>query len=152
MRAACARGCGAFCGARTPCQAQRMCSVLGEGLTGVAKTGSVCLLCCAMFFSSDLVRGKSALGRLWCAAWKPDKLKKSTILEFNIEDGVKALTQPEQPLALRLEAHLLFGLSRVQYRKCVIFEEETKSAYNRLHVSFHSSGAASSVDMKEKKA
>ena len=104
-----------------------------------------------MFFSNDLLRGKGPLGNLWYAAWRVQKLRKQAILDFNIADGVKALEQPEQPLALRLEAHLLCGISKMQLRKCEIFAEDTKAAYGRLCSSFTTSGAACSVDMKEKK-
>ena len=104
-----------------------------------------------MFFSNDLLRGKGPLGSLWYASWRVQKLRKQAILDFNIADGVKALEQPEQPLALRLEAHLLCGISKMQLRKCEIFAEVTKAAHGRLCPSFTTSGAACSVDMKEKK-
>ena len=89
-----------------------------------------------MFFSNDLLRGKGPLGNLWYAAWRVHKLRKQAILDFKIADGVKALEQPEQPLALRLEAHLLCGISKMQLRKCEIFAEDTKAAYSRLPSSF----------------
>ena len=103
-----------------------------------------------MFFSNDLLRGKGPLGSLWYAAWRVHKLRKQAILDFKIADGVKALQQPKQSLALRLEAHLLCIISKMQLRKCEIFTEDTKAAYGRLCASFTTSGAACSVDMKEK--
>ncbi|KAJ8083983.1 R8 protein [Marasmius tenuissimus] len=80
-----------------------------------------------MFFSQELLaRRDSGFGLLWLAATLGSKstfkkLPKRSVLSADISQLCDLITQPEEPLALRLSSNLMIGVTRVYKVKQDLF-------------------------------
>lgn len=70
-----------------------------------------------MFYSDLILAKKGPLAKIWLAAHREKKLKKTQIIQTDLLSSVKAIVNPIEPLSLRLSAHLLLGLVRIQVKK-----------------------------------
>ncbi|KAH9462794.1 hypothetical protein KEM48_011476 [Puccinia striiformis f. sp. tritici PST-130] len=79
-----------------------------------------------MFFSNDLLtkRHRSGWSLYWVAAISANfksaitRISKKELLNANLPEACSTLTQPPEPLALRLSSALLLGIVRVYGHKC----------------------------------
>ena len=57
------------------------------------------------------------MAKIWLAAHRERKLKKSQVIHTDLVTSVKNIMNPSEPLALRLSAQLLLGVVRIQVQK-----------------------------------
>ncbi len=89
-----------------------------------------------MFFSQYIVVQKGPLSKVWLAAHYQRKLTKNLVVETDIEQSVKTLTDPGTPLALRLSGQLLLGLVRIYSKKARYLQEDCGSAMANIKVVY----------------
>ncbi|KAG4186180.1 hypothetical protein ERO13_A08G026800v2 [Gossypium hirsutum] len=70
-----------------------------------------------MFYSHTFLSRKAPLGTVWTAAHLQHRLKKSHYASIDILSTVDHIMFPEVPIALRMSAHLLLGISRIYSKK-----------------------------------
>ncbi|GAB7344878.1 hypothetical protein MBLNU457_3319t1 [Dothideomycetes sp. NU457] len=91
-----------------------------------------------MFYSHDILTSrKYGVATVWLVATLGSKstLKKvgrKDILNVDVPKACETVTDPEVPLALRLQGNLLFGLTRVYEQKCVYLLSDIESARTLL--------------------
>lgn len=108
-----------------------------------------------MFYTSELnLKGKGPLGRLWQACHQPNKINKKALEEFDYQTSYEAIVQPSQDRtwALRLNAHLLLGYTRIHSFKVRYFQEDIKKTHERLTLSFRPSSESIDLPKTSKKS
>lgn len=86
-----------------------------------------------MFYSSQLLSRKTALGICWLASHLESKrLKRAQVFEVSISASCDSIINPEAPLALRLSGQLLLGVVRIYQRKLTFLETDAKNAIDGL--------------------
>ncbi|KAG7673406.1 hypothetical protein Ndes2526B_g03148 [Nannochloris sp. 'desiccata'] len=86
-----------------------------------------------MFYSSQLLSRKTALGICWLASHLESKrLKRAQVFEVSIAQSCDSIINPEAPLALRLSGQLLLGVVRIYQRKLTFLETDAKNAIDGL--------------------
>ncbi|KAF9076275.1 Rec8 like protein-domain-containing protein [Rhodocollybia butyracea] len=91
-----------------------------------------------MFFSPELfARRDSGIGLLWLASTLSSKasykkISKRTALTADISQLCELITQPKEPLALRLSSNLMIGVARVYKIKQDIFMTDVNSCVSSL--------------------
>ncbi|GAB4819090.1 hypothetical protein N2152v2_006136 [Parachlorella kessleri] len=85
-----------------------------------------------MFYSTQILSKKGALGTIWIASHLEKKLKRSQIFETSIPASVDSIINTEAPLALRLSGQLLLGVVRVYFRKLDYLSKDAQSAVEKL--------------------
>ncbi|KAF8905571.1 Rec8 like protein-domain-containing protein [Gymnopilus junonius] len=104
-----------------------------------------------MFFTPELLAKRdSGFGLLWLAATSGSRstfkrLPKRSVLTADISQLCDLISEPEEPLALRLSSNLMFGVVRVYKVKQEIFLTDVTNCVATLKKvvqEFHSTGAA----------
>lgn len=91
-----------------------------------------------MFFSPELLsRRDSGFGLLWLAATlgaksSLKKLNKRSVMAADITELCDLISQPSEPLALRLSSNLMVGVVRVYKVKQEIFMSDVQLCFNSL--------------------
>lgn len=88
-----------------------------------------------MFYSTDLLKRKSALGTIWLAA-NGKKLNRGRILQVSIDESCKQIMNPEIPHALRLQAVLASGV-------CTVFDRQSQYLLEDIQICLSNVNAAS---------
>lgn len=89
-----------------------------------------------MFYSNFVFTKKGPLAKVWLAAHQADrKLTKSFVLDTNIEDSAKRILKPTAPLAIRLSAQLMYGLTRIYCKKVQYLQEDASEALTKIKIS-----------------
>ncbi|KAJ1481296.1 Rad21/Rec8-like protein [Baffinella frigidus] len=80
-----------------------------------------------MFYSTNILQKKGALGTIWIAAHHDvaKKLTKDQILNTDIAVSAGHIENPAEEMLLRLSSHLLCGLSKIYSRKVQRIAAET---------------------------
>lgn len=95
-----------------------------------------------MFFSTELLlKRESGLGLLWLAATIGSKatfkkLNKKSILSADISKLCDMISEPEEPLALRLSSNLLVGVARVHRAQHEMFYNDVMTCFTTLKRAF----------------
>lgn len=76
----------------------------------------------------DLFRLVATLG----AKSNLKKITRRAILDVDLQKACKTITEPEVPLALRLQGSLLFGVSRVFQQQCGYVLTDTTSLRDNM--------------------
>ncbi|KAJ1488675.1 Rec8 like protein-domain-containing protein [Baffinella frigidus] len=98
-----------------------------------------------MFYSTNILQKKGALGTIWIAAHHDvaKKLTKIQILNTDIAVSAGQIQDPEVEMALRLSSHLLVGLSKIYTRKVQFLFTDCNEALSKITLAFR----PSNVDM-----
>ncbi|KAL9643587.1 hypothetical protein ABK040_010200 [Willaertia magna] len=70
-----------------------------------------------MFYSEFILTKKGPLANVWLAAHWDKKLTKQQIASFDLRKSVKGIIDPQVPIALRTNGHLLLGVVKIYSRK-----------------------------------
>ncbi|GJJ11219.1 hypothetical protein Clacol_005451 [Clathrus columnatus] len=101
----------------------------------------ICLFPPTMFFSTELLaRRDSGYGLLWLAATlgsKSKKLARREVVSADITRLCALVSQPPEPLALRLSSNLMVGVARVYRIKYDIFENDVSNCVMSLRKSLN---------------
>ena len=71
---------------------------------------------------------------------------KKDILNVDVPKACQTVTDPEAPLALRLQGNLLFGLSRVYEQKCLYLLADLESARTVMRELMKSASVSFTVE------
>ncbi|MCJ1249630.1 hypothetical protein MMC30_006856 [Trapelia coarctata] len=91
-----------------------------------------------MFYSHEVLTSrKYGVATVWLVATlgaksNLKKINRKAILDVDIQKACQTITQPEAPMALRLQSNLLYGVSRVYSQKCVYVLLDAQAAQNNM--------------------
>jgi len=85
-----------------------------------------------VFYSKYVFVTKGKLAPVWLAANWDKKLTKKEVSEISVDDSVKDIIEPQQPLALRLSGKLLMGVVKLWQRKMGYLHDDCTEALHRL--------------------
>ncbi|KIV85458.1 hypothetical protein PV11_01151 [Exophiala sideris] len=96
-----------------------------------------------MFYSHEILTSRQyGVATIWLVATLGQKsnLKKVTrraILEVDLPKACKTITEPELPMALRLQGSLLFGVSRVFSQQCGYVLTDVTTLWDKMRGTEH---------------
>ncbi|KZF20855.1 hypothetical protein L228DRAFT_262733 [Xylona heveae TC161] len=64
------------------------------------------------------------------------KVNRKAILEVNVSKACETILAPEAPMALRLQSHLMYGVSRVYSQQCGYVLADAQNAQNNMRTMF----------------
>jgi len=81
-----------------------------------------------MFYSKDVLTKRGPLAKVWLAAMAgKERIARRYALSVRIVELCTSIECSPVPLSLRLKAHLLVGITRIFYKKCTIFLQESQA-------------------------
>ncbi|KAF6141845.1 hypothetical protein GIB67_003216 [Kingdonia uniflora] len=90
------------------------------------------------FAVHNFLARKSPLGTVWIAAHLQKNIRKSHVVDVDIPKSVDAIMVPAVPIALRLAAHLMFGVVRIYSRKTDYLFQECTELFDNIRLAFAS--------------
>ncbi|MCJ1404428.1 hypothetical protein MMC11_007653 [Xylographa trunciseda] len=91
-----------------------------------------------MFYSHEVLTSrKYGVATVWLVATLGSKsnlkkINRKAILDVDIPKACMTITQPEAPMALRLQSNLLYGVSRVYSQQCFYVLVDAQNAQNNM--------------------
>ncbi|MCJ1476147.1 hypothetical protein MMC13_004812 [Lambiella insularis] len=91
-----------------------------------------------MFYSHEVLTSrKYGVATVWLVATlgsnsKLKRINRKAILDVDIPKACRTITQPEAPMALRLQSNLLYGVSRVYYQQCYYVLVDAQAAQSNM--------------------
>ncbi|MCJ1384907.1 hypothetical protein MMC17_008025 [Xylographa soralifera] len=91
-----------------------------------------------MFYSHEILTSrKYGVATVWLVATLGSKsnlkkINRKAILDVDIPKACMTITQPEAPMALRLQSNLLYGVSRVYSQQCFYVLVDAQNAQNNM--------------------
>jgi hypothetical protein len=104
-----------------------------------------------VFYATQLLSKKGALGIIWIASHLDKQLKRQQIFEASITTSVEAIINPEAPLALRLSGQLLLGLVRIYSRKIQYLYTDCNDTLVKIRASYRAAGASQQQQQQQQK-
>ncbi|EXJ63597.1 uncharacterized protein A1O5_11358 [Cladophialophora psammophila CBS 110553] len=96
-----------------------------------------------MFYSHEILTNRQyGVATIWLVATLGSKsnlkkISRRAILDVDLQKACKTITEPEVPLALRLQGSLLFGVSRVFQQQCGYVLMDITSLRDRMRETEH---------------
>ncbi|KIW96709.1 uncharacterized protein Z519_02100 [Cladophialophora bantiana CBS 173.52] len=96
-----------------------------------------------MFYSHEILTNRQyGVATIWLVATLGSKsnlkkISRRAILDVDLQKACKTITEPEVPLALRLQGSLLFGVSRVFQQQCGYVLTDITSLRDRMRETEH---------------
>lgn len=89
-----------------------------------------------MFYAPIVLGNKKSMAKVWLVAHWGATLKKTQILETDIEQSVDCIMLPEDKLALRTSGQLLLGAARIYSRKAKYLLDDCNEAIDIIKTAF----------------
>jgi len=89
-----------------------------------------------MFYAQQVLTRKGPLAKIWLAATFQNKLTKAQVFTTDIVNACQQIAAPEIPMALRLSACLLLGVSRIHQKQTGYVLEEASDALTKLQLTY----------------